>query len=140
MPGTAGPYELDAVRLILGPDGTATTKRVGPDFYAELDTEFHDFHGHMLISRFAFDEDWPTWEMHPEGDEFVYLLEGDASFILRCEGVEQTVRISHPGEFVVVPKGAWHTARPHVPTVTLFVTPGEGTQNLETPPGEGHER
>ena len=28
------------------------------------------------------------------------------------------------------------TARPYAPTVMLFVTPGEGTQNLDTPPGD----
>ena len=44
------------------------------------------------------------------------------------------VRVSEPGTYVVVPKGAWHTARPHAATTMLFVTPGEGTLNAESPP------
>jgi len=28
-----------------------------------------------LISEHEFSADWPAWEVHPSGDEFVYLLE-----------------------------------------------------------------
>ncbi len=35
--------------------------------------------------------------------------------------------------FVVVPKNTWHTAKVHAPTMMLFVTPGEGTENRESP-------
>ena len=129
-----GPYNIDDVRLIFGPDGRATAKGTSPEFYAELDTQFDCFRNHMLISRHAFDTDWPTWEMHPEGDEFVYLLEGDTDFVLRQNGEERRIRVDEPGSYVVVPRGAWHTACPRRPTVMLFVTPGEGTQNVQKPP------
>ena len=46
-----GPYDLTSTRLILGPQGNATPKQVTPDFYAELDREFSDFTGHVLISQ-----------------------------------------------------------------------------------------
>lgn len=128
-----GPYDIDATRLIMAPGGAATAKAVTPTFYEELDDGFDGFRGHVLIARYAFDEAWPTWEVHPHGDEFVYLLSGDADFVLKTDDGETTVRISEPGSYVVVPKGAWHTARPHAPTVMLFVTPGEGTLNSETP-------
>ena len=32
-------------------------------------------------------------------------------------------------EILLVPPGVWHTARIDVPTVMLFVTPGEGTEH-----------
>lgn len=131
-----GPHTLEQTRFILGPDGLGTTKAVSDSFYQELDAEFPEFKGHVLIQRYSFDTPWPTWEVHPEGDEFVYLLEGDTDFILSQNGVERTVRVSEPGSFVVVPKGAWHTARPHAPTTLLFVTPGEGTLNAEAPPAD----
>ncbi len=130
----AGPHNLDQVRLILGPDGSGTLKADSPNFYQELDAEFGDFSGHVLISNHRFDEPWPTWEMHPKGDEFVYLLEGDTDFVLRQDGEEKVVRINRPGDYVTVPQSAWHTARPHSPTTMLFVTSGEGTLNQETPP------
>ena len=50
-----GPYDLASTRLILGPQGNATPKAVTRDFYAELDREFSDFSGHVLISRHEFD-------------------------------------------------------------------------------------
>ena len=129
-----GPHDLDKMRFIFGPAGQGVVKEASPTFYEELDQEFPDFRGHLLIQRFTFDEPWPTWEVHPEGDEFVYLLEGDTEFILRREGVSSSVRLNEPGSYVVVPQGAWHTARPYTTTTMLFVTPGEGTLNKVEPP------
>ncbi len=45
----------------------------------------------------------------------------------------RTVRVNQPGSYVMVPKSAWHTARPLEPTSMLFVTPGEGTLNQTEP-------
>jgi mannose-6-phosphate isomerase-like protein (cupin superfamily) len=129
-----GPHNLDKLRFILGPTGKGTTKAASPAFYEELDQEFPDFRGHLLIQRFTFDEPWPTWEVHPEGDEFVYLLDGDTDFLLRRDGVASCVRVNEPGSYVVVPQGTWHTARPYTTTTMLFVTPGEGTLNEAEPP------
>ena len=129
-----GPHHIERMRYILGPSGTGTVKPDSPTFYQELDEEFPEFRGHVLIQRFSFDSPWPTWEVHPEGDEFVYLLKGDTDFVLRVDGEESVVRVNEPGTYVVVPKGAWHTARPHTATTMLFVTPGEGTLNAEEPP------
>jgi len=62
--------------------------------------------------------------MHPEGDEFVYLLEGDTLFDVKMPGQPaKTAHVHEPGSYVMVPKGAWHTARPNEPTTMLFVTP-----------------
>jgi len=131
-----GPHDLATTRLILNDRQTATAKTVTPEFYAELDNEFASFKGHCLIAQHDFSEAWPTWEMHPEGDEFVYLMFGEIDFVLWVDGVEQIVHVSEPGSYVVVPKGVWHTARPKVPTRMLFVTPGEGTLNAREPEGE----
>ena len=91
----------------------------------------------MLISQHAFDEAWPTWEIHPKGDELVLLLSGDTDLVLsNPDGSETVIRVSGQGDYVVVPKGTWHTARPHAPTSLLFMTPGEGTLNALTPGGD----
>ena len=128
-----GPFDLDSTRLILSPAADAIPKAVTPGFYEELDTEFDGFAGHMLVSQHAFDEAWSTWEMHPKGDEVVYLLEGEVDLVLWMDEGERTVRVDSPGSYIVVPKGTWHTARPLKPTTMLFVTPGEGTENAEKP-------
>ena len=87
-----------------------------------------------LVSQHTFSADWDVWEMHPHGDELVYLLEGDTDFLLHMPDGVKTVRVSEPGSYVLVPKGVWHTGRPHAPTRMLFVTPGEGTMNEVEPP------
>lgn len=131
---STGPFDLDQQRAILTPECALVVKAQSDNFFQELDTDFGGFHGHTLISQFRFDAPWGVWEMHPEGDELVYLLSGDTDFVLRDASGERRVRISEPGHYVIVPKGAWHTAEPHAPTHMLFITSGEGTQNLETPP------
>lgn len=133
MPNNPGPYPLDDVRMIIGPDAAVTPKPVTESFYQELDTEFAGFKGHILVQTGEFSEPWPTWEIHPHGDELVYLLYGDTEFVLWNDGVEQTLRVDEPGQLVVVPRNTWHTARPHAATKLLFITPGEGTLNAERP-------
>jgi len=113
-------FEADVVAVVSNP-------------YQRLDAEFDGFKGKLVISSHAFDADWPTWERHPAGDEFVILLSGDADMrIAMAEGID-TTRMTEPGTFVIVPRGAWHTARIRRPSVMLFVTPGEGTEIRDTP-------
>lgn len=131
MTTQAGPFDIGTTRLVISRDSEATPVAVTDTFFEDLDTQFEGFAGYVLISRFEFDADWPTWEIHPHGDEVVYLLEGDSDFVLETDEGEKTVRVSKPGEYVVVPRGTWHTARPRKPTSLLFVTPGEGTRNRD---------
>jgi quercetin dioxygenase-like cupin family protein len=37
--------------------------------------------------------------------------------------------MDNPGDTVIVPRGAWHTAKIAGTTSMLFITPGEGTLN-----------
>jgi hypothetical protein len=110
----------------------------GPSMYAEADQRFDGFTGCSLIARHSFDSDWPTWEIHPQGDELVCLLAGAADLVLYCDdGSEQSVHLDQPGSYIVVPRNTWHTARLNQPTTMLFITPGEGTRNValdEFPP------
>ena len=127
------PLKLDTVRSILTPALSLVTKPVSDTFYGELDQDFNGFAGHTLLSQFGWDEPWGVWEMHPAGDEFVYLLSGETDFILRINGEDQRHRLSEPGQYVIVPRGVWHTAEPIRATQALFVTPGEGTRNEAEP-------
>lgn len=135
MSSTPGPHELELTRMILGPKGEATLKQVTPTFYEELDRDFGSFAGHVLIQHGEFDEPWGIWEMHPRGDEFVYLLAGETDFLVKRPGEPvETIRVDRPGSYVVVPRGAWHTAEPRGLCSLLFVTPGEGTAHAPEPP------
>lgn len=131
-----GPFDPAETPLVVTSDATVVPKAMSPGFYAELESEFDGFAGCSLISRHTFAEPWDSWEMHPMGDEIVCLLEGDVDFVLWVDGAEQIVRVGKPDACVVVPKGVWHTVRPHAPASMLFITPGEGTQNAAAPPAD----
>ena len=133
MSATPGPHRFDDVRVILAPDGNATTKAITPNFYAELDGEFDGFAGHILVMAHSFSTDWGMWEMHPKGDEIVVLQDGDVDFVLWRDGEETILNINQAGSYVVVPRGVWHTARPHKATRMIFFTPGQGTLNAAAP-------
>lgn len=132
------PENLKTTFVIVDDRQRAEKMAVTESFWPDLDAKYGDFAGMSLIAAFSFDDDWPTWEVHPHGDEVVCLMSGDATMVLHQADGEQTVRLSEPGAFVVVPKNTWHTARVHAPTTMVFVTPGQGTENRATP-GSSHE-
>lgn len=127
-----------AVRLasnfvVLDDKFNAKVVALSPDLYGRIDEEFSGFKGNLLISSYAFDEDWSTWEIHPAGDEFVILVSGDADLVLARAQGDETIRMTEPGTFVIVPRNTWHTARIRKTSIMMFVTPGEGTLNAAEP-------
>lgn len=130
---SAGPHRLAEAFFVLTPDGAGTARPLGPQFYADLERDFAGFKGCSLVSQHSWDAPWPTWEMHPHGDEFVLLLSGATDFVFWRDGLEEVIRVEQVGAYVVVPRGVWHTARPVTPTTMLFITTGEGTLNAEQP-------
>lgn len=125
----AGPFDLETTFAVLGPGATAVPIEMTPTFYEDLDRNFDGFRGHHLVSIYAFERDWPSWEMHPAGDEVVCLLSGSARMVFDREGKEEAVTLDKPGTYVIVPKATWHTAKVAKAARMLFITPGEGTQH-----------
>lgn len=83
-----------------------------------------------LLSLLAFEGAWDSWEVHPNGDEVVLLLEGTAEMKLeRADGEVEVVRLERPGTFVLIERGTWHTGYGNGPARMLFVTDGEGTRH-----------
>jgi mannose-6-phosphate isomerase-like protein (cupin superfamily) len=67
-------------------------------------------------------------EVHPDGDEFLYVVTGTMELILddgddRAVGVETKVRL-RSGDAYVVPRGVWHRLEPIEPSYLVHVTPG----------------
>jgi mannose-6-phosphate isomerase-like protein (cupin superfamily) len=122
-------FSLAEKFVVVGPDKVASVVVNSPTVYQELERDFGSFKGHDLIAVHTFSEDWASWEMHPHGDETVVLLSGSATLIVKLDGARQTLTLDKLGEAVIIPRGAWHTAKVAEQTTMLFVTPGEGTQN-----------
>jgi mannose-6-phosphate isomerase-like protein (cupin superfamily) len=82
-----------------------------------------------LIAVFAFSNPWENWEMHPEGDELVLVLEGQVDFHLELNPGEVDVFTLRVGNSILVPKGLWHTCKTNQYTKLLHVTAGRNTIN-----------
>jgi mannose-6-phosphate isomerase-like protein (cupin superfamily) len=112
----------------LANDGTGQTVGGGEAFWSLPAADMAAFDDGWLISEFSCEADWPNWEMHPHGDEFVYLLGGDVELLLELPEGTRATRITGRGA-VLVPRGVWHTARVFAPSRMFFVTRGLGTQH-----------
>lgn len=128
------PRSLDRDFVVMSPDKTAHVESADDGLYQRLDAVYGNFEGHELLALHHFDSDWTTWEIHPHGDEVVILLSGNITFVLRLPDGESSVGLSEPGNYVIVPHNVWHTARTDTSCSVLFLTPGQGTQNTDSPP------
>ncbi len=86
------------------------------------------FGQNWLISEFECSSDWSNWEMHPNADEFVYLLSGSVELLLEQVTGVQSVILNGRGA-VVIPRGIWHTAKVLAASRMLFVTMGASTEH-----------
>lgn len=112
----------------LSADGVLSAWPGGEAFWSQDEATLNQRCASWLISEFEFAENWPNWEMHPEGDELVYLLSGAATLIL--ETADGPQRLALAGRAAVrVPRGVWHTAEVTAPCRMLFITWGAGTQH-----------
>ena len=64
------------------------------------------------------------WEMHPDTDEFFYVIEGSVEITL-LEDQPQHLYVAPAGSSFVVPRGIWH--KPGAPEGAKFIyfTPGQ---------------
>jgi mannose-6-phosphate isomerase-like protein (cupin superfamily) len=62
-------------------------------------------------------------EMHPDGDELLYLVSGAITVRLELPGGDRTIDMG-PGEALVVPKGVWHLVHLREPGTLVHITPG----------------
>jgi len=108
--------------------GSAEPVPGGERFWSLPEAELDRFDGGWLITEFECASDWPNWEMHPDADEFVYLLSGAAVLLLEEPGGVREVPLFGRAA-VVVPRGIWHTAKVSEPSRMLFVTRGRGTEH-----------
>jgi mannose-6-phosphate isomerase-like protein (cupin superfamily) len=122
------PFRPEHIYALLDSTGRIRQQPGGREFWGQprdaLDALGHDW----LVSEFACDGDWGSWEMHPNGDEFVYLLDGYIEFHFELPEGVTTQRIEGRGA-VVVPRGVWHTAKVFRPSRMLFITMGAGTEH-----------
>jgi quercetin dioxygenase-like cupin family protein len=62
-------------------------------------------------------------EVHPDGDELLYLISGAVTVRLELPAGERTVELG-AGDALVVPKGIWHRVTLREPGRLVHITPG----------------
>jgi mannose-6-phosphate isomerase-like protein (cupin superfamily) len=129
--------DLSKNYLLLEPDGTAVRLPGGQDFWRQLmsgdatDPGIRQMIGSSngrLLSALSMSADWTIWEMHPAGDEILFMLEGEAIFVLElATGLREVVLSA--GRLLVIPRGVWHTAKVSNLSRLLAITAGAGTEH-----------
>ena len=112
--------------LHLKDGGAAERVEVDEDFWSQIGKRT-ELHAGRLMGSLRLSADTPTWEMHPAGDEFLYLMTGAADVVLQDINGERVVELE-TGEGCLVPRGLWHRLLIRSPMILMFVTPGKGTQ------------
>jgi mannose-6-phosphate isomerase-like protein (cupin superfamily) len=126
--------------LLLEPDGATVLLPGGGDFWSQLMSGnatdpgirrlIGSEHG-RLLSVLSMNADWTNWEMHPMGDELLFMLEGTATFLLELPDAVTEV-VLNAGRLLVIPKGVWHTAKVGELARLLAITTGKGTEHRPT--------
>jgi mannose-6-phosphate isomerase-like protein (cupin superfamily) len=69
-----------------------------------------------------------SWEMHPAGDEVLFMLTG--ALAVDCsDGLHGGSVVLQAGEAIVVPQGVWHRLVLREPGLLLALTPPHGTES-----------
>lgn len=77
------------------------------------------------------------WEMHPDTDEFLQVLEGEIEVEILPHGKgEGSLLRLRAGAYCVVPKGCWHRQTLIARSKELYVTPGNTEHSHAEDPRE----
>ncbi len=129
MPGV---YKLAEQFIHLGLGATAEPQPpfTGMEWYAGyVGRHSNDGAEGRLVSQYTFTEDWPSWEMHPNGSEVVICTEGVMELTQEFPDGRLEKRTLHGGEYVINPPGVWHIADVAECATAIFITAGEDTQH-----------
>jgi mannose-6-phosphate isomerase-like protein (cupin superfamily) len=125
---TPQPFDSSTHRVHFEDGPRARALEVTPTFWRDLPPELAG--GRILgASLVASPEELhpDTWEMHPEGDELLFLFSGAIDAILESASGDQRISLT-PGSSLIVPAGVWHRLLLREPGLLVVVTRGAGTR------------
>jgi mannose-6-phosphate isomerase-like protein (cupin superfamily) len=133
-PGESG-FDPRGTFVFLEDGGAGVPVEVTPTFWQEL---IRGETASATIRRIRDGDGWLTgayslsasggWEMHPAGDELLYLLSGAMDVVLQAGGGDRVVEL-RPGTACIVPRGVWHRQIVHQPGDLFAITYGKGTHH-----------
>ncbi len=90
-------------------------------------SEYRD--GAVFIGHYAGNSEW---ERHSNGDEIVFVVEGETTLILLVRDKEIPNTLGQ-GELLVVPKNTWHRFETSKAVKIMSVTPQPTDHSIERP-------
>lgn len=117
-------WDLETIYLGLDGRGKVTAMPGGAAFWQSID--INPAVDGTLVTFGTGEGDWATWEMHPQGDEVLLLLEGAATMVFERPDADE-IHAMRPGSLLVVPAGTWHRGIRQRGVKMLFMTYGPGT-------------
>ena len=119
------PFESASFTVVMHPDGRSEVKKAvwGPE--PRID-------GFMAMAPLLTRNPPHAGEMHPGGDELIFLISGRLDIIAEEEGNE-TVTAMEAGQAVVIPKGVWHRLDIKEPCQLVVMTPGPESKHRPLP-------
>jgi|GEM_PF-1116451 mannose-6-phosphate isomerase-like protein (cupin superfamily) len=85
--------------------------------------ELAPFNGEAFCMYYGDQLDQSDWELHPDTDELLMVLEGSVTVEI-LTATDRHVLPLTAGQVVVVPKAHWHRHRDVHDVVEMFFTPG----------------
>jgi len=119
-------FSLARTFIHLAANGELSEIEVDADFFRRVRNRQDLQHG-RLMGVLDMSEGASHWEMHPDGDEFLYLLSGSMDVELEERNEKRCITLSGMTG-CVVPRGLWHRTVVHQAGRMIFVTPAKGTQ------------
>lgn len=110
----------------LGDRTPYTTEDESVDAFAALSPYRN---GSVFIGHYAGNS---QWERHPNGDEFVFVVDGQTRLILLVDGSEVESTLEQ-GQFLVVPENTWHRFETPTGVKILTLTPQPTDHSVERP-------
>jgi len=121
-------FDPFAILVHLREDGGALPVASAPDVFRRLVTREGDRVIGAKHANAPADFHADEWEMHPGGDEVLYLLAGALDVVLDEPAGERTFGLEG-GQACLVPRGVWHRLVLRRPSDLLFITPARGTRH-----------
>ena len=103
-----------------------TTDEEARDAFASL-SDYRD--GGLFIGHYTGNSEW---ERHANGDEIVFVVEGETTLILLIENTEVSNKLGE-GELLVVPQNTWHRFESPKEVKVMTVTPQPTEHSIDRP-------
>jgi len=103
-----------------------TTPEQAANAFARV-SDYRD--GGIFIGHYAGNSEW---ERHANGDELVFVVEGETTLILLADGGE-VPKALRGGELLVVPRNTWHRFETPEGVKIMTVTPQPTDHSRERP-------